>query len=124
MGRKKKEINPVVLYDMFSKGMTQKEIAKTLGVSHVTLAKRIAEIKSKKGILLKYRSLQTLKLTSLQARILEAVSPEKIKDASLVDLVKAFKVLKSAEMGFEKDRTKITGLADYLIELERRSNQE
>ncbi|MDZ7666121.1 MAG: hypothetical protein U5K27_12520 [Desulfotignum sp.] len=47
-----------------------------------------------------------------------------VKAYTLVDLVKAFKVLKSAEMGFEKDRIKITGLADYLIELERRSNQE
>ena len=118
MGRNKKEIDPVLLHSMFSKGMTQKEIAKAFDVSHVTLAKRMVEITHKKGILLKYRSLQTLQLTSLQARILEAITPEKIEKASLADIMKAFKILKSMEPGIAKERYKITGLTEYLMELE------
>jgi len=37
------------------------------------------------------RSLQTLELTALQARILSAITPEKIEKASLGELVKAKK---------------------------------
>ena len=71
MGRKKIEINPLKIYELSSRGMTQREIANELGVSHVTLARRIADIQANQGILLKYRSIQTLELTALQASILE-----------------------------------------------------
>ena len=102
MGRKKIEINPIAIYDLSSQGMTQKEMAKKLGVCHVTLARRMAEIEAKKGILLKYRSIQSLELTALQARTLEAITPEKIKEAPLIDLLKAFYILKKAELGLKK----------------------
>jgi hypothetical protein len=84
-----------------------------LGVSHVTLARRMAEIEAKQGILLRYRSIQTLELTALQFRILEAITPQKIKDASLLDLLKAFGILQKAELGLKGEKYKIEGLATY-----------
>lgn len=124
MGRKKIEINPLKIYELSLRGMTQKEMAKELGVSHVTLAKRMAEIQREKGLLLKYRSLQTLELTLLQWRILEAVTTEKIESASLLELVKAFGILKKAELGMEEERPKIKGLLGYLVALERKELEE
>ena len=72
------------------------------GVCHVTLARRMADLEAKEGILLKYRSIQSLELTALQARTLEAITPEKIKEAPLIDLLKAFYILKKAELGLKK----------------------
>ena len=97
------------------------EMAKELGVSHVTLAKRMADIQAKHGILLKYRSIQTLQLTALQFSILEAITPEKIESASLLDFVKAFKILKQAELGIKGEPFKITGLVGYLTAIEESS---
>jgi hypothetical protein len=119
MGRKKIQLDPLAIHDLASQGKTQREIAKTLGVSHVTLARRMADIQAKKGILLKYRSIQTLQLTELQWRVLEAVTPEKIESASLLELVKAYKILKNAELGIKAERCQITGLLAYLIQLEK-----
>lgn len=84
----------------------------------------MAEIQAKKGILLKYRSIQTRQLTELQARFLEAITPEKIADASLLELAKAFKILKDAELGLKGERFKITGLLGYLLELEREDTKQ
>ena len=48
MGRKKKQVNTLQLYNLVSQGLTQREIATELGISHVTLAKRIAELQADK----------------------------------------------------------------------------
>jgi hypothetical protein len=45
----------------------------------------MADIQAKKGILLKYRFIRTLQSTELQVRVLEAITPEKIADASFLD---------------------------------------
>jgi len=118
MGRKKIEIDPVKIYKLSAQGVTQLEMAKKLGVSHVTLARRMAEITGQQGILLKYRSIQNLQLTALQAKVLEAITPEKIEDSSLVDLCKAFKVLKSKETEMRSERIAFTGLVQYLFKIE------
>lgn len=119
MGRKKIEINPLKIYELSSRGMTQKDMAKQLGVSHVTLAHRIAEIQAEQGILLKYRAIQSLQLTSLQARVLEAITPEKIESASLLELLKAFKILKDMELKITQEPFKLTGLVAYLVGIEK-----
>jgi hypothetical protein len=98
-------------------------MAKELGVCHVTLARRIADIEAKEGILLKYRSIQTSELTALQARILSAVTPEKIEEASFLDLLKAFNILKKAELGLKGEKYKIEGLVAYLTQLEKESEK-
>ncbi|MGO9374441.1 MAG: hypothetical protein ACLQBD_20415 [Syntrophobacteraceae bacterium] len=45
----------------------------------------MADIQAKEGILLKYLPIQTLQSTELQIGVLEAITPEKIADASLLD---------------------------------------
>ncbi len=79
----------------------------------------MADILAKKGILLKYRCIQTLQLTQMQIRVLAAITPEKIEDASLLDLAKAFKILKEADPGIKGEPFKITGLLGYLLKIER-----
>ncbi len=83
------------------------EISKTLGVSTPTLSRRIAELRYEKGILTKYRELQGLQLTTLQFKALEAITDEKIQNASLLELAKCFSVLakvQKAIMGNGKER--------------------
>lgn len=109
------------LIDMMQEGVPKKEIADSLGCSVTTLNKNIAEIREKEGILLQWRAIRSLRLTEIQAAILNNISPEKIADASLKDLVLAYKILAEKENEIEHpEKGKITGLVAYLLELERR----
>lgn len=119
MGRPMIELDSETLYDLATKGLTYKEQAEELGISVPTLSKRIADIQSKQGILIKYRALQSLQLTELQARVLEAITPEKIEDAPLRDLVQCYKILKDKEQVIEGKPTDIKGLVGFLVELEK-----
>jgi hypothetical protein len=119
MGRPVKEIDLDVYYDLASMGVTQKDMASELGVSIPTLEKRIADIQTKQGLLLKYRELQSLQLTELQARVLEAITPEKIESATLGELVNAFKILKDKELVVDGKPSEIHGLVGYLLHLEK-----
>ena len=53
-----------------------------------------------------------------------AITPEKLEDASLAELIRAFDILKKAELGIKGERVKISGLVEYLTELERKENLE
>lgn len=119
MGRKLKEVDLGKLLDMSEKGLPQAVMADELGVSIPTLAKRMSEVREKQGILLQYRDLQSLQLTSMQARILEAITPQKINEASLRDLILAFRVLKDKEHAIEGKPTEVKGLVHYLLEIEK-----
>lgn len=118
MGRPKKELDLDILFDFATQGMPIKHQAEELGISPLTLSRRIADIQSKHDILLQYRSLQSLQLTELQARVLEAITPEKIDDAPLKDLVLAYKILKDKELVVEGKPSEIKGLVAHLIHLE------
>lgn len=113
------DLNTEVLHDLLSKGVPKKHVAQELGVSVTSLNKTIAELQLSQGLLLKYKELQNLQLTGLQAKILEAITPEKIECASLVELVSAFKVLKDKELVMTGNATNITGIVGYLVQLEK-----
>lgn len=116
----KKEIDPAILLELINSGMTRTDMSKEIGISTNTLKKRVADLKEKTGILTEYRALQSLQLTELQARCLEAITPEKIDDAPLKDLVLCFKILKDRELVIDGKPSEISGLVEYLIEIERR----
>jgi len=116
------ELDTETLLDLSEMGLTQKEQAEELGISVPTLARRVAGIQKKQGILLQYRAIQSLQLTELQARCLEAITSEKIESASLHELVIAFKILKDKELTIEGKPSEIKGLVAYLIEMEKRDN--
>jgi hypothetical protein len=90
-----------------------------LDITPPTLSKRIAELQKEQGVLLQYRPLQSLQLTKLQAAVLERITPEKIADAPLRDLILAYKILKDKELVIEGKPSDIKGLVGYLIELEK-----
>ena len=119
MGRRMIEVDPESIWEMASDGLTQKDMARELGISTLTLSKRMAKIQAEQGLLLKYRELQSLQLTKIQAKILEAITPEKIEDAPLRDLVMAFKILKDKELAVDGKPSEIKGLVSYLVELEK-----
>lgn len=112
-------LNTEILHDLLSKGVPRKSIAQDMGISVHTLNKTIAELQQGQGLLLKYRELQHLQLTGLQAKVLDAITPEKIEAASLIELVSAFKVLKDKELVIQGKASSITGLVGYLVQLEK-----
>ncbi len=119
MGRPQKEIDMMAALDMLSRGVTVPAVATELGINYLTLRNRISDLQKKQGLLLQYRSIQSLQLTELQARVLEAITPEKIEDAPLRDLVFSYKILKDKEQVIEGKPSEIKGLVAHLIYLEK-----
>ena len=119
MSRPRTIIPENVLQPLLATGMKQTFVAEELGISVPTLSKVITELQEKRGTLLKYREIQSLQLTELQARILDHITPERIEEASLRDLVMCFKILKDKELVSEGKPSDIKGLVGYLIDLEK-----
>jgi len=115
----KADVDFDVLTECLEKGMTTREAADLFNCSHSTISRRIGEIQKKQGVLMRYRAIQSLQLTELQAQVLEAITPEKIQDAPLKDLVMAYKILKDHELTIEGKPNEIKGLVGYLVQLER-----
>ncbi len=119
MGRKALDVDMDAALDLIERGEKVPTIAEELGISAPTLRNRIAKLSKKQGLLLQYRSVQSLQLTELQARVLEAITPEKIEEASLRDLISSYKILKDKEQVIEGRPTEIKGLVAHLIQLEK-----
>lgn len=124
LGRPKVEVDEEVLMDLLSQGWTKKDTAAELGISVPTLQQRILDLKKREGVVLQYRALQSLELTEIEAQILGAITPERIHEASLRDLVQAYKILKDKELVAEGRPTEIKGLVGYLMHLEKEFSTE
>ncbi|MCP3924937.1 MAG: hypothetical protein GY714_20350 [Desulfobacterales bacterium] len=119
MGRPKADIDMDAALDLVMRGEKIPSVAAELGISAPTLRNRIADLSKKQGLLLQYRSVQSLQLTELQARVLEAITPEKIEEAGLRDLVMSYKILKDKELVTDGKPSEIKGLVAHLIHLEK-----
>ena len=118
-GRSQSMVDLDAAIDLLTRGESVPIVALELGISPPTLRKRIADLQIKQGLLLQYRSIQSLQLTELQARVLEAITPEKINEAPLRDLVASYKILKDKELNIEGKPSEIKGLVAHLIYLEK-----
>lgn len=118
-GRPPKDFDVEAALDLLTRGENVPAIATELGISPPTLRARIADLQQKQGLLLQYRAIQSLQLTELQARVLEAITPQKIEDAPLRDLVASYKILKDKELNIEGKPSEIKGLVAHLIYLEK-----
>ena len=119
MGRLRKIINEDALLEKRGERKTLKKISCEMGVSVPTLSRRIADLQDKKGELTKYRQILGLNLTMHQIRVLESITPEKLKQASLIELLKAYELLVKLEKRTEgKDGFKIFNLVDHLLWLD------
>jgi hypothetical protein len=121
-GRPQKEVDMEIALDLILRGETVPTVATELGISPPTLRARIADIQKKQGLLLQYRSIQSLQLTELQARCLEAITPDKINEAPLRDLIMSYKILKDKELNIEGKPSEIKGLVAHLIYMEKQEN--
>jgi len=119
MSRPKLDVDMEAAIDLLTRGVSIKDTAIELGISNQTLSNRIADLQKKQGLLLQYRAIQSLQLTELQARVLEAITPEKIEEAPLRDLIMSYKILKANELVVEGKPSEIKGLVSYLIHLEK-----
>lgn len=112
-------IDDSAIKDCLETGMTITQTAEVLGCSRSTISRRISQLNIDKGLLSEYRELQHLQLTQLQAQILEAITPEKIEQAELRDLVSAFRVLKEKEQEVSSSTQSMKGLVSYLVHIEK-----
>ena len=119
MGRKPIDLDMEAALDLLERGERVPAIASELGISASTLRNRIAQLQKRQGLLLQYRAIQSLQLTELQARVLEAITPDKINDAPLRDLVMSYKILKNSELTIEGKPNEIKGLVAHLIHMEK-----
>ena len=119
MGRHRVDVDLEAALDLIERGEKVPAVAAELGVSAPTLRNRIADLSKKQGLLLQYRQVQSLQLTELQARVLEAITPDKIEEASLKDLIASYKILKDRELVLEGKPTEIKGLVEHLIYIEK-----
>lgn len=119
MGRPAANLDLQALLDLAERGEKAPAIASELGVSAPTIRKRIQELQENQGLILQYRAIQSIQLTSIQARILEAITPEKIEQAPLKDLVQSYKILKEKECLIEGKPSEIKGLIAHLLFLEK-----
>jgi len=106
------------LLDLLSRGYSSPEIGAAMQTAPEEVRARIDKLKEAEGVLLKYRETQSLHLTKLQYQLLEAITPDKIAEAPLSELVKAYRVLKDKELVLTGQPTDIKGLVGYLVELE------
>ena len=122
MGRQAKEFtleDEMMMMELSELGVSRKEMAGELMTSVEHLNKKLASIQERHGVITQYRSVQALELTEIQCRLLDAITPEKIEDAPLRDIVMAYKVLKEKELLIDGKPTEIKGLLGYLIMLEK-----
>lgn len=120
MGRVKKSLNEVALIELRKQGSSIEEISEKFEVSTATVSRRLADLRFNQGLLTKYRELQGLDLTLYKAKILEAITPEKIANASLGELAMAFKVISDLELKIqEQSGPKPVGLIAHIIEAEK-----
>ena len=116
---KKVDLSVETLLDLAERNLTQSEMSEITGVSIPTLQKRLNDLQEKQGLLLKARDLRNLRLTELQMMVLDAITPEKIANAELRDLMLAFKVLSDRENLEIGKPTEIKGLVSYLVQIEK-----
>lgn len=122
MGRPKLDVDMEAALDLILRGESIKSTSEELGISVPTLRNRVADLQKKQGLLLQYRAIQSLQLTELQARVLEAITPEKIEEAPLRDLITSYKILKDKELVVEGKPSEIRGLVAHLIYLEKQES--
>lgn len=121
---RKKEAQALRVMDLVERGCSAKEIASDLkargeDVDKKELSILIGELEKERLLLNKYRDVQSLQLTKLQAQILSRVTPEKIEAAPLADLARAFKIFKDAERVTDGKPTEIHGLLGLLVQMEK-----
>jgi len=87
-------------------------------VTKESLQSQVSRVVNSKDEIMEYREAQSLVLTEVQAKLLNAITDRKINEASLRDIVGAYKVLKDKELVTDGKPTEIVGFVGYLMELE------
>jgi hypothetical protein len=125
MSEDKETLTPEEVKQLEELGLSTTEIAEVVEHSPTTIAKIIERAKTIEDVLSEYSGIQWTQLSELQIKLLGAVTQSKIDNASLREIVVAFKVLKDVEIGISprgKDRSK--GLLAYLVLLQEELERE
>ena len=119
MGRPCKEIDTDLMLSLLADGMSRKDTAAALDISPVTLDAAVERLKKEESSLLAYSKVHYLDLISVQKRLVDGVTDEKILDAPLGQIAQAYGVFNKAEQLVQGRPTEIHGLMGYLLHLEK-----
>jgi DNA-binding XRE family transcriptional regulator len=108
-----------LMIDLLADGMRQKDVAAIVGVSPVTINKRVEELKKEENTLLAYDKNRYLDLISVQQRIIANVTDDKLAAAPLQHLASAYAQFGKMEQLIQGKPTEIHGLMGYLLHLEK-----
>lgn len=115
--------NAAAFLELVQDGAKQKDLALEFGFSRQKVSKLLAQLREDQGLLVEYRNVRGLHLTRLQAQILSAITPEKLADASLSELTRAYKVFQDKELTLEGKPSEITGIVGYLLEIDKKEKE-
>jgi predicted transcriptional regulator len=118
MGRAPLKLDENLLLDMITTGMSDADMAKVMGVSAPTIRNHINRLKDEESELLAYDKVRNLDLISVQRRLVEGITDEKIAEAPLSSIATAFSAFHKAEQLNNGRPTEIHGLVGYLMHLE------
>ncbi len=108
------------LLDCIEQGDNKKQMRVRTGFTMKKLNNIIKDLQEKKGVLTHYRGVQSLQLTEMQARVMDALrSEDKIERSSAMELAQIFNILKKNELVLDGKPSEIKGLVTYLIDLEK-----
>jgi len=124
IGRPKVDVDYYALMSAADAGLSRQDMTEEFGISAKTLQTRVGELRKLQGVVTKYRAVQAIELTCLQARVLAQITEDKIEAAPLRDLVAAFKILKDRELVMDGKPSEIQGLIGYLVQMEKEDLDE
>jgi hypothetical protein len=105
-------------------GLTAQDLPATIFSNHLetsvdSISKIVKATKEKSNILSQYRTLRNLHLTELQLAILSKITPFKLEEAKISELISAYKTLRASEVEEISPTESIQGLVAHLLHLER-----
>ena len=124
MGRHSLELDQEVLLDMSHRGFTQKEMSEELEVSIPTIAKTIITLRTDQGLILKYRDLESLRVTALKHDLIQELEERLIAATMSNDeILKGIAVMQRADKDKVGDAP-IDGLIGHLMEIQKQKADE
>lgn len=122
MGRPLLELDEEKLLDMSDRGFSQKEMSEELECSVPTLARTIKRLQTDQGLILKYRDLESLRVTALKHDLIGKLE-DRMDHMTNDELIRALGILQRAD----KDRVgdaPIEGLIGHLMQMQKERADE
>ena len=122
VGRLTKEPDILLIYEMWLKGASWKEIAQKARCSIKTAYTNLREYLKEQEEMQKWKNIEAIELVKKRKAIIESITQKKINEASLANLGSLYKDLLNCEKVIEAEKKKSKSKTDDLAELLKRKD--